>query len=294
MMAGSRCLKNRSLFENFSIATIFGWLGIFGFLPFVLVVIASFLERGDEDFLIYTFSLESYIKIFDPIYLQIFWTSLKFSVITTLVCLVLAFPFAYFLSKVSKKYTTFLLILTIIPFWTSSLVRTYALMILLKTKGLVNSFLIFIGLIYEPLEILYTDVAVIIGLVYTLLPFMILPLFASFSKLDNRLVEAALDLGASKISVMTKVVIPIVMPSVIAGIALVFLPSLGMFFIPDLLGGAQDLIIGNFIKNQFLIFRDWPFGSVASVILTAMMLGLIWIYSLSAKIANQKGKNEFV
>jgi spermidine/putrescine transport system permease protein len=294
MKGGSQYLKTRSFFEKFSITAIFGWLFVFGFLPFVLIVIASFLQRGDNEFLIYTLTLESYIKIFDPIYMQIFLVSLKFSIITTLICLVFAFPFAYFLSKMPKKYTNLLLILTIIPFWTSSLVRTYALMILLKTKGLINSFLIFVGLINEPLELLYTDIAVIIGLVYTLLPFMILPLYASFSKLDYRLVEAANDLGATKFAIMTKIIIPIVMPGIIAGVALVFLPSLGMFYIPDLLGGAQDLIIGNFIKNQFLVFRDWPFGSVASVVLTIIMLFLIWLYSLSSKISNQKDKNEFV
>jgi spermidine/putrescine transport system permease protein len=130
---------------------------------------------------------------------------------------------------------------------------------------------------------MYTDVAVIIGMVYTLLPFMILPLYASFEKFDKRLIEAARDLGASKMAVITQIITPLVIPGIIAGISLVFLPSLGMFFISDLLGGANDLVIGNFIKNQFLTFRDWPFGSVASVVLTFLMLLLIWTYSVANK-----------
>ncbi|MDD3597806.1 ABC transporter permease subunit, partial [Sulfuricurvum sp.] len=145
----------------------------------------------------------------------------------------------------------------------------------------------------EPIEIIYTDVAVIIGMVYTLLPFMILPLYASFEKFDKRLIEAALDLGADRQTVMVRIIIPLVLPGIIAGISLVFLPSLGMFFISDLLGGANDLVIGNFIKNQFLTFRDWPFGSVASVILTFLMLLLIWVYSLADKINKKKNDELF-
>lgn len=292
MMGGRVFLKaDSSIFRRVSIFGISSWLILFGFFPFLLVFISSFLTRGDQDFLIYTFSIESYLKIVDPLYLNIFIVSLKLSTISTFICLVLAFPFAYFLSQVSKKYTSFLLILTIIPFWTSSLVRTYALLIILKTKGVLNTILLSIGVVNEPLEILYTDVAVIIGMVYTLLPFMILPLYASFEKFDKRLIEAARDLGASKMTVMTQIITPLVLPGIIAGISLVFLPSLGMFFISDLLGGANDLVIGNFIKNQFLTFRDWPFGSVASVVLTFLMLLLIWVYSFTNR-NNQKSNNE--
>ncbi|MDD2830224.1 MAG: spermidine/putrescine ABC transporter permease PotB [Sulfuricurvum sp.] len=280
-------------FGNFSIFTISSWLIVFGLLPFLLVFIASFLTRGDEEFILYIFSFESYIKIFDPLYLDVFLISFKLSIISTILCLILAFPFAYFLSQVSKKYTSALLVLTIIPFWTSSLVRTYALVVILKTKGVLNAALMGIGLINEPLEIIYTDVAVIIGMVYTLLPFMILPLYASFEKFDKRLIEAAHDLGANKTSVMLRIIIPLVSPGIIAGISLVFLPSLGMFFISDLLGGANNLVIGNFIKNQFLTFRDWPFGSVASVLLTLLMLGLIWLYSLADKLTKKRNSELF-
>lgn len=280
-------------FGKLSIFGISSWLILFGLLPFLLVFIASFLTRGDEELILYTFSTESYLKIFDPLYLDVFLISFKLSAISTLICLVIAFPFAYFLSQVSRKYTSLLLVLTIIPFWTSSLVRTYALVVILKTKGVMNAVLIGVGIINEPIEIIYTDVAVIIGMVYTLLPFMILPLYASFEKFDKRLIEAALDLGADRQTVMVRIIIPLVLPGIIAGISLVFLPSLGMFFISDLLGGANDLVIGNFIKNQFLTFRDWPFGSVASVILTFLMLLLIWVYSLADKINKKKNDELF-
>lgn len=292
MKAGNLYLKtNNTIFAKLSIFSIASWLIVFGLLPFILVLIASFMSRGEEEFLVYIFSFDSYQKIFDPLYFEVFAISLKFSLISTIFCLVLAFPFAYFLSQISPKYSGFLLVLTIIPFWTSSLIRTYALVVLLKTKGVLNGFLLWLGIINEPLEILYTDIAVIIGMVYTLLPFMILPLYASFIKLDRRYIEAALDLGANRFEVIYKIIIPLVTPAIIAGVALVFLPSLGMFFIPDLLGGAQDLIIGNFIKNQFLVFRDWPFGSVASVVLTLIMLGLIWLYAISSKLT-KNGNNE--
>ncbi len=294
MMDGKVSLKTKAgFFGKFSIISISSWLIIFGLLPFLLVFIASFLTRGDEDFLIYIFSFESYIRIFDPLYFHVFLISFKLSAISTLLCLFFAFPFAYFLAQVSKKYTAALLVLTIIPFWTSSLVRTYALVIILKTKGVLNTVLMGIGLIDEPLEIIYTDVAVIIGMVYTLLPFMILPLYASFEKFDKRLIEAAHDLGADKTTVMLRIIIPLVLPGIIAGISLVFLPSLGMFFISDLLGGANNLVIGNFIKNQFLTFRDWPFGSVASVILTFLMLLLIWVYSLADNMTKKRNNELF-
>lgn len=282
-------MKTKSgLFGKFSLVLSGSWLFLFGLVPFLLVLGASFMTRGDESFLIFPLTLESYRKILDPLYAEVFWVSFKLSAVSTLIALLIAFPFAHFLSQVSKRYAPLLLVLTVIPFWTSSLVRTYALVIIFKTKGALNTLLIMIGIIDEPLEILYTQTAVIIGMVYTLLPFMILPLYASFEKLDKRLIEAARDLGAGKMAVIVRIVIPLVLPGIIAGVSLVFLPSLGMFFISDLLGGANDLVIGNFIKNQFLSFRDWPFGSVASVVLTLWMFLLIWLYSLSSKLSRKK------
>lgn len=270
------------------------WLVLFALVPFLLVFIASFMTKGKSDFLEFDFSLASYVKIFDPIYASVFWNSLSLSFITSIVTLILALPFAYGLSKLPASLKGWALLLTIIPFWTSSLVRTYALVAILKTKGVLNGVLLYIGLIDTPLELLYTKMAVVIGMVYTLLPFMILPLYASFEKLDFRLIEAARDLGANGLNLALKIILPLVSPGIVAGIILVFLPSLGMFFVPDLLGGAKDLILGSFIRNQFLTFRDWPFGSVASVLLTLLMIGMIFLYTKVQAIGGKRREDEIL
>lgn len=273
---------------------MFLWLSVFAFIPFFLVFVASFLTKGSSEFLEFTFSLQSYVRIFDPLYLSVFLNSLTLSLLTSVITLILALPFAYALSKLPSSLKAWALLLTIIPFWTSSLVRTYALVAILKTKGVLNGLLLWIGIIEVPFEILYTKTAVIIGMVYTLLPFMILPLYASFEKLDYRYIEAARDLGANGFQLFIKVILPLVSPGIVAGVILVFLPSLGMFFVPDLLGGAKDLIIGSFIRNQFLTFRDWPFGSVASVILTILMMLLIFIYTKVQAKGGVKNEDEIL
>lgn len=264
-------MNRLSLFAKISVFSVVFWLLLFALLPNLLVFISSILTKGDNDFLIFTASSESYLKLFNPIYLSVFLDSLYIAVITTCITLVLAYPFAYIIATAPKKFKFLLLLLVIIPFWTSSLVRTYALIAILKTNGLLNTFLIWLGIINEPLQIMYSQTAVFIGMVYTLLPFMILPLYVSIEKIDFRLVEAARDLGASKFNTFKTIIIPLSLPGIIAGSTLVFLPALGMFFIPDILGGAKELIIGSFIRNQFLQFRDWPFGSAASVVLLIIM-----------------------
>ena len=175
----------------------------------------------------------------------------------------------------------------IIPFWTSSLVRTYATVIILRTNGVLNEWLLGLGLLDEPLELLYTPTAVLLGLVYALLPFMVLPLYAALEKLDPRLFEAARDLGAGRLRIFTEIVLPLTLPGIIAGSMLVFLPALGMFYIPDMLGGAKNLLVGNLIQDQFLSARNWPLGSAASVLLTLLMGLLLWVYYLSARRAGR-------
>lgn len=264
-------MNRLSLFAKISVFLVVFWLLLFALLPNLLVIVSSFLTKGDNEFLIFTGSFQSYIKLFDPIYLSVFLDSLYIAVVTTSITLFIAYPFAYIIATTPKKFKFLLLLLVIIPFWTSSLVRTYALIAILKTNGLLNAFLLWIGIINEPLQIMYSQTAVFIGMVYTLLPFMILPLYVSIEKIDFRLVEAARDLGASKLNTFKTIIIPLSLPGIIAGSTLVFLPALGMFFIPDILGGAKELIIGSFIRNQFLQFRDWPFGSAASVVLLIIM-----------------------
>ncbi|MDB4865881.1 MAG: potB, partial [Cohnella sp.] len=176
------------------------------------------------------------------------------------------------------KYRNLLLLFVIVPFWTNSLIRTYAWIVLLRTEGVINTILLQLGLIHSPLTLLYNDTAVLIGLVYTMLPFMILPLYASIEKLDKSYLEAASDLGAKPWQTFVKVTLPLTAPGVMAGTLLVFIPALGLFFIPDLMGGSKSILIGNLIKNQFLSARDWPFGSAISIILMALTLLFIAAY----------------
>lgn len=281
-------MNKLSFFSKISISLVLVWLVLFALIPNFLVIVSSFLTKGDTQFLLFDFSLDSYIKLFDYVYLSVFLDSMKLALITTLIALIISFPFAYIIATAPKKFRFILLLLVIIPFWTSSLVRTYALIAILKTKGLLNALLLYIGLIDQPLEIMYTQTAVFIGMVYTLLPFMILPLYASIEKIDFKLIEAARDLGASKVQIFKTIIIPLSLPGIIAGSTLVLLPALGMFFIPDILGGAKELIIGSFIRNQFLLFRDWPFGSAASVVLLLIMFLMLALLAKVQKISASK------
>jgi spermidine/putrescine transport system permease protein len=269
-------MKKHNLFKTFSIGLTGVWLGIFVFLPNMMILVVSFLERDETAFVRLSFATSSYLRIVDPVYLNVFGHSLFMALVATLICLVLGYPFAYLLARTRPELRHFLLLLVIIPFWTNSLIRTYAIRTLLAIKGVLNQALLFLGIIDAPLQILYTGSAVTMGLVYILFPFMVLPLFAVIEKLDTSLFEAADDLGASRLQIFVRITIPLTMPGIIAGSLMVFLPALGMFYVSDLLGGAKDLLVGNFIKNQFLDARDWPFGSAASVammILMALMMG---------------------
>lgn len=281
-------MTDKTVFKRFAIGIIAIWLVLFALVPNLMVIIASFMTQGESEFIVWTPSISSYQRMLDPLYLQVFWNSFYLSAFTTALCLLIGYPFAYLIARAGPKARPILLLLVIVPFWTSSLVRTYAMIIILNANGLLNSTLLGLGLINEPLQILYTDTAVIAGLVYTLLPFMVLPLYAAIEKLDWRLVEAARDLGARKVRTFVSVIIPLTMPGIVAGSMLVFLPGLGMFYIADFLGGSKTTLIGNLIQRQFLSARDWPFGSAASVTLTVTMGVMIWIYLLSAKRANAK------
>ncbi|HBD10066.1 MAG TPA: spermidine/putrescine ABC transporter permease PotB [Syntrophobacteraceae bacterium] len=274
-------------FQKVSVGTIWLWLAVFALVPNAMVLVASLLQRGDTEFVRFAFTLESYRRLLDPLYLRVLWNSFYLAALSTLMCLALGYPFAFLLARVPARHIRLLLLLVIIPFWTSSLIRTYAMIIILKTRGVINNVLLWSGLIQQPLELLHNDLAVFIGLVYTLLPFMVLPLYASIEKLDLRLVEAARDLGAGHVRTFARVIIPLTLPGIIAGSMLVFLPALGMFYIPDLLGGARTLLVGNLIRNQFLAARDWPFGAAVSVVLTAVMAVLLVAYYHSRRLAER-------
>ncbi|AWX15895.1 spermidine/putrescine ABC transporter permease PotB [Mergibacter septicus] len=279
-------------FQNFTVAVIFAWLIFFILIPNLLVLGTSFLTRDSSNLIEFTFSLESYKRLIEPLYAQVFWNSLYMAGLATLFCLLIGYPFAFMIAKMKAKYRPIMLFLVILPFWTNSLIRIYGLKIFLGVRGILNSSLLWLGVIDKPIRILNTEVAVIIGLVYILLPFMILPLYSAIEKLDYRLLEAAKDLGANALQRFIKIIIPLTMPGIIAGCLLVLLPAMGMFYVADLLGGAKVLLVGNVIKSEFLISRNWPFGSSISVTLTILMALLIFVYYRAGKLLNKKSELE--
>jgi spermidine/putrescine transport system permease protein len=276
-------------FRRVAVVLTLVWLGLFVLIPHVLVVLTSVMSPDAQHLAVWPATLDSWARLFEPVYAEVFWRSLWLSTLTTAICLVLGYPFAYIVAKLPSMWRGVLLFLMIVPFWTNSLIRTYAIKLILGNKGLVNSVLLGMGLVDEPVQLLYTPFAVVFGLVYVLLPFMVLPLVSSFDKLDGTLLEAARDLGAAFWARFRLIIVPLTMPGIIAGCLMVFLPAMGMFYVADLLGGAKNLLLGNIIKNQFLVVRDWPFGAAFSVALIVIMAGLLWLYFLANRRINRQG-----
>jgi spermidine/putrescine transport system permease protein len=270
-------------FRTAVLVLVWGWLLFLVLAPNLLVVGASVMTRDPSTFIALPLNLDAYRQLFNPLYLNVFLQSLWMATLTTAICLLIGYPFAWALSKVQKRRQMLLIFLLIIPFWTNSLVRVYALKLILATNGLLNSALLWLGWISEPLQMLYTEGAVIIGLVYLLLPFMILPLYAVFDDLRQDVLLASHDLGAGRLATFRNVIIPLNLPGVLAGVMLVLLPAMGLFFVPDILGGSRSLLVGNVIKNQFLDARNWPFGAAASIVLTLAMALLMFAHRLSKK-----------
>jgi len=268
-------------FKTAVLVLVWGWLLFLVLAPNLLVVGASVMTRDPSTFIALPLNLDAYRQLFNPLYLDVFLHSLWMATLTTAICLLIGYPFAWALSKVQKRRQMLLIFLLIIPFWTNSLVRIYALKLILAANGLLNSALLWLGWISEPLQMLYTQGAVIVGLVYLLLPFMILPLYAVFDDLRQDVLLASHDLGAGRFATFTNVIIPLTLPGVLAGVMLVLLPAMGLFFVPDILGGSRNLLVGNVIKNQFLDARNWPFGAAASIVLTLTMALLMFAHRLS-------------
>jgi spermidine/putrescine transport system permease protein len=271
-------MNHKGFFRQATIAGILGWMALFAFAPNLLVLLASFGHTTADRFVVPGFSLYNYVRLFAPAYERVLWSSVWLAGSVTLICLVSAYPFAFILARTRQPLRSLLLLLVVIPFWTNSLVRTYAMIAILNASGIANHLFMALGLIDQPLQLLYTTGAVLAGLVYTLLPFMILPLYAALERLDTCYIEASRDLGASPAQTFARVILPLTMPGIISGCMLVFLPALGMFYVADVLGGAKSLLLGNFIRDQFLTTRDWPFGSAASVGLTLMMAVMLLLY----------------
>ncbi|ASU22248.1 spermidine/putrescine ABC transporter permease PotB [Vibrio qinghaiensis] len=274
--------------QNAIITLIVGWLVLFVLIPNVMIIGTSFLTRDEANLIEMTFTLDNYTRLLDPLYAKVLMHSFYMAIVATLLCLVIGYPFAYIVAKMPQKWRPIMLFLVIVPFWTNSLIRTYGLKIVLGTQGILNQALMALDVIDKPLRIMYTETAVMIGLVYILLPFMILPLYSAIEKLDDTYIEAARDLGANKLQTLLKVVLPLTMPGIIGGCLLVLLPALGMFYIADLLGGAKNLLIGNVIKSQVLNARDWPFGAATSIALTLAMAVMLYAYYRAGKLLNKK------
>ena len=273
------------------------WLFVLLIIPLILTLIVSFGKRSPDGGVIYTFTLDNYIRLFgfnakcdngqmtcfDPLYIQILWRSLTLAFNTTVLVITMAYPLAYFIARAHPKKRNTYLFMVLIPLWTNFVIRVYAWMMLLRKEGAIN---IIIGAVahllhipFTPLEMLYTPGAVLVGMVYEFLPFMILPIYTSLEKIDNSLYEAAADLGANSIKTLLRVTLPLSMPGVVAGTILVFIPVMGTFIVSDILGGRQVILIGNLIQRQFLDARDPTFGSAASLILMVMTLIVTYFYT---------------
>ncbi|MFT5399443.1 MAG: spermidine/putrescine transport system permease protein [Planctomycetota bacterium] len=258
--------------------------------PLLVMLFYSFLTSGDYGGVKYEFSLDGwfnvflYQDIFDDVltfadaHLSIFWRSIKLSMMTTITCLIIGFPTAYFIATRPRESRNFWLFLITIPFWTNLLIRTFAIMEVIRNNGLINNFLMDIHIIDEPIQMLYTDFAIMVGMTYVYLPLMILPLYASMEKLDFRLIEAGYDLYATRIRVLRKVMIPLIKPGIVAGSILVFIPSLGAFVTPRVLGGGKNLMLGNLIELQFGQGQNWPLGAALSITLLFIVMATLLLY----------------
>ncbi len=267
-------------FQRTAIALTWIWLAVFALVPSFLVFITSLLTPGDNELVRLQLTVDNYLRLFHPTYLRVFIRSWVIATICTLACLCIAYPFSYTIAQLrSVRAKGLLMLLVIVPFWTSSLIRSYAIVAMIKARGIVNAFLLWAGIIDQPLQLMYTNMATLIGLIYTLLPLMILPLYVSIDKLDKRLIDAGRDLGANKTQIFFKILLPLTLPGILSGSILVFLPAMTIFYIPDLLGGAKTILLGNIIQNQFLAARDWPMGATISLALTVLISVCLFWYS---------------
>jgi spermidine/putrescine transport system permease protein len=270
------------------------WLVLFFLVPLGLVWAISFGEREGIVEINVTGTLANYVRAFDPLYLSIFWKSIWISTLTTVLCLAVAFPMAFGIAFAKDRWKPLLLMLVILPFWINLLIRTYALIAVFRTRGFVNfglewmweqangvlnivglGHLHLLGERFEPVVLLYNNFAVVAGLVYVFMPFMVLPLYATIERLDRSYLEASLDLGAGQIRTFFSVVVPLTKPGIVSGVILVFIPCLGSFLTPDLLGGTNAQMIGNVIERQFKAANDWPFGAALSFILMYATFGAL-------------------
>jgi len=270
--------KKHSAFKTIFTLPVLVYTFILILLPLLYILFLSFCKNDSYGGIIYEFTFSNYLKIFDITYIKMLVKSSLIAILATFICILISYPFALILRTKSEHIKNLSTKLIMVPFLTNSLIRTYGWIILLRKNGIINTALMDSGIINAPLSLMYNKFGIIVGMVYTLLPFMLLPVCSSVFELDNNIIEAAKDLGANKWQVFKKIILPQTASGVFNGSLMVFMPAIGYFFISDILGGGKTMIIGNLIKNQFLTARNWPFGSAISIFLILLTLVLVKIY----------------
>jgi spermidine/putrescine transport system permease protein len=245
------------------------WISAGIVIPMLLIVLYAFTKHGNS-VMAFQFTLDNFIKFFDPVFIKVLMKSLEVALITTIFCIILGYPIAYIIANANEKYQTLLLLLITMPMWINMLVRTYSWISILSDKGLINSLLVYLH--FSPIKMMYTDFAVILGMVYNFLPFMILSIYTALAKMDRAIIHASYDLGANRFQTFLRIIFPLSLSGVIAGITLVFLPAVSTFVIPKFLGGGQYMLIGNLIENQFITVGEWNFGSAISMIMASIIM----------------------
>jgi spermidine/putrescine transport system permease protein len=257
---------------------------LFMVIPLGFILAYSFMQRGAYGGVLAEYSLSNYTRALDPIYIKVLITSIVIAAATTALALLIGYPVAYAMTLLPKKWQSILLMLIVLPFWTNFLIRTYAWILLLNSEGIINKALLSLGVISSPLEVLYTPGAVVVGLLYGYLPLMILPIYSSLERIDPTLREAAVNLGATRRETFTQITLPLSLSGAMVGSIFVFVPSVGNFIVPELLGGGKTVMVGNLIRDQFLKARDWPFGSVLALVLVVMLVAL---FALQARVSRK-------
>ena len=254
------------------------WLAFFVAVPLIYVFIMSFCSIDEAYNVVFKFTTANYQRLFDPNYVQIYGTSLIVAFLTTAICIIIGYPFSFLIARTTSKYKALLYMLIIIPFWTNSLIRIYGWRTFLGTNGWLNTILTTLHITSEPVQFLFNRGATVLGMVYCLFPFMVLPLYTAIEKLDKSLLEASSDLGAKGPSTFMRVILPLTMSGIFSGSIMVFIPSLGYFFVADILGGGNSDVIGNLIERQFQSGNNWPLGAALSIILILITLLLVKLY----------------
>ena len=284
-------INMRKFKQNAPAIPILAWVGMLVGIPLVFVVVLSFLSRDSLGNVVFQFTLSNYQKIFDPIYLRVFLNSFLLATLTGLVTLLIGYPVAYFTANLSSKKRSLSIALIMLPFWISSLLRTYGWIILLGNTGIINNILMKFNIVSTPLNMMYKFSTILIGTVYMLIPFMIIAIYNSVDKLDKSLLEASSDLGASKRETFINITLPLTLPGIAGGFTLVFIPSLGLFFISDLLGGGMTLFLGNVINAQVTKGRNRPLAAAFSIGMIILVLIILYLYGRITK--DKKGEGLF-